>query len=81
MTSPYEDDATRLMNERKKELKVLEEKGKTENGFFGKRKLKKEIRQAKEDIEYLETDIKRYQRALAWNRKKDIKDIIISIIK
>tara|TARA_B100000949_G_C14272423_1_gene447965 strand:+ start:568 stop:798 length:231 start_codon:yes stop_codon:yes gene_type:complete len=75
MTSPYEDDATRLMNERKKELKVLEEKGKTENGFFGKRKLKKEIRQAKEDIEYLETDIKRYQRALAWNRKKDIKDI------
>ena len=75
MTSPYEDDATRLMNERKKELKVLEEKGETENGFFGKRKLKKEIRQAKEDIEYLETDIKRYQRALAWNRKKDIKDI------
>ena len=75
MTSPYEDDATRLMNERKKELKVLEEKAETENGFFGKRKLKKEIRQAKEDIEYLETDIKRYQRALAWNRKKDIKDI------
>jgi len=75
MTSPYEDDATRLMNERKKELKVLEEKGETENGFFGKRKLKKEIKQAKEDVEYLETDIKRYQRGVAWNRKKDIKDI------
>ena len=46
MQSPYEERAGELLKEKKKELRSLKKEILTENGFFGKRRLEKKIKQA-----------------------------------
>ncbi|MBM3898217.1 MAG: hypothetical protein FJ358_06830 [Thaumarchaeota archaeon] len=69
MSSPYEDDAIRLIALRKEQLKELEEKLQKDPGWFSKKTLTKKIKQYKKDIEYLQTEIERYRRAVSWLRK------------
>ena len=75
MLSPYEEQAGVLLKAKQKELRELKKKILTETGFFGKRKLKKGIKNTTEDIEYLKKDIFLYRRGTAWNRKKSLKTI------
>ena len=75
MSSPYEDRAGMLLKVKKKELRELKKKILSETGFFGKRKLKNEIKNTTKDIEYLRNDIYLYRRAVAWNKKKALKTI------
>ena len=75
MSSPYEDRAGMLLKAKKKELRELKKKILSETGFFGKRKLKNEIKNTTKDIEYLRNDIYLYRRAVAWNKKKALKTI------
>ena len=73
MLNPYEERAGMLLKTKKKELRELKKKILTETGFFGKRKLKNEIKNTTEDIEYLKNDIFLYRRGVAWNKKKSLK--------
>mgnify|MGYP006079069729 FL=1 len=75
MQSPYEERAGELLEQKKKELFILKKQILTENGFFGKRRLEKKIKETTEDVEYLRNDIYRYKRALAWNRQTPLKKI------
>ena len=75
MLSPYEERAGELLKVKKKELKDLKKNILTETGFFGKRLLEKNIKEANHDIEYLKNDIYRYRRAVAWNKKRPLKKI------
>jgi len=75
MQSPYEERAGELLEQKKKELFILKKQILTENGFFGKRRLEKKIKETTEDVEYLKNDIYRYKRALAWNRQTPLKKI------
>jgi hypothetical protein len=75
MQSPYEERAGELLKQKKKELFILKKQILTENGFFGKRRLEKKIKETTEDVEYLKNDIYRYKRALAWNRQTPLKKI------
>lgn len=75
MQSPYEERAGELLKQKKKELFILKKQILTENGFFGKRRLEKKIKETTEDVEYLRNDIYRYKRALAWNRQTPLKKI------
>jgi len=69
MSSPYEDDVIRLIAMRKEQLKELEEKLQKNQGWFSKKTLGKKIQQYEKDVEYLQTDIERYRRAMSWLRK------------
>ena len=75
MQSPYEQRAGELLKQKKKELVSLKKEILTENGFFGKRRLEKKIKETTEDIKYLRNDIYRYKRGLAWNRQTPLKKI------
>ena len=75
MQSPYEQRAGELLKQKKKELFSLKKEILTENGFFGKRRLEKKIKETTGDVEYLKNDIYRYKRALAWNRQTSLKKI------
>jgi hypothetical protein len=75
MQSPYEQRAGELLKQKRKELVSLKKKILTENGFFGKRRLEKKIKETTEDVEYLRNDIYRYKRGLAWNRQTPLKKI------
>jgi len=75
MQSPYEQRAGELLKQKRKELVSLKKEILTENGFFGKRRLEKKIKETTEDVEYLRNDIYRYKRGLAWNRQTPLKKI------
>ena len=75
MLSPYEERAGDLLKQKKKELASLKKEILTENGFFGKRRLEKKIKETTEDVQYLKNDIYRYKRGLAWNRQTPLKKI------
>ena len=75
MESPYEQRAGKLLKQKRKELVSLKKEILTENGFFGKRRLEKKIKETTEDVEYLRNDIYRYKRGLAWNRQTPLKKI------
>ena len=63
------DDVIRLIALRKEQLKELEERLKKNPGWLSRKTLKKKTKQYKNDIEYLQTDIERYRRAISWLRK------------
>ena len=71
MSSPYEDDVMRILEERREKLNQLTERESSEHGFFGKRRLAKKILNIRKEITYLEEDVQRYRNGVSWNRKTD----------
>ena len=69
MSSPYEDDVMRLLEEKREELDKLEKKNSSELGFFGKRSLARKILAIRKEIAYLDDNVERYRNGVSWNRK------------